>query len=379
MATWRYVARRLHGDGTSTLLDPEVPLTDVQIDDVLSGINGLSGRISPEIQRLKAEDGLPLFEENSTAIFAESEGQIHGGGILTNSSFEGPNWDLECEGFIGYWQDMPYVGEGEYFVETDTLDIVREIIDHVQGIEGSDLGLTYDNTNSGLLVGSELASEEYDPEGGSGGLTLQSQAYKLNYYSTFDLLDNIESLSEDSPFDFRERHSIGADGEIISRLEFGVPRFHRKRQDLRFAIGENIFVKPEFERNGKEYASEVYALGAGEGAKMIRGHASTPRNGKLRKVAIVEDSSMRKLKRANSVAKRELAWRNKLGDFTAVIVHDTPHSPIGSVEIGDEIYVEGKTGWIEFGGWCRVLSRTLRPDSLGVMELGVARTDRIAS
>lgn len=111
---------------------------------------------------------------------------------------------------------------------------------------------------------------------------------------------------------------------------------------------------------------------------MIRGRAIRSRD-RLRRVAIVSDSSMRRTYRANSLAQAELAWRHQLDDFTTVILRDHPHAPIGSVGVGDEIYIGGDTGWLEIGGWCRVLSRTLRPDSAGVMELNVARTDRLTS
>lgn len=376
MSDWRYIAQRFNGDGTATNIDLDVPLTDVAIDDVLSGISGLSGTISPEIARLKDSDGLPIFNEWSTAIFAEQEGQIHGGGILTHSSFNGASWELECSGLIGYWKDMPYTGNGAFYVETDTLDIVRDILDHVQNQDGGNLGLTADSTKSGLLVGSELASQEYDPEGGPGGLTLQSQAYKLAWYQDHDLLSNIDGLAEDTPFDYHERHWWSGD-EIHHHLDFGVPRIGSRRHDLRFEIGENIFVKPSVERAGEDYADEVYALGAGEGARMIRGHAWAPRR-RLRRVAVVSDSSMRRVSRANSMAQTELQWRQRLDDFTTVIVREHENAPVGAVSVGDEIYVEGDTGWVETGVWCRVLSRRIAPNAPGVMELSLARSDRLA-
>lgn len=374
---WRFIASRLNGDGTETFLDWDVPLIDPQITDSLSAPNGLSGRIAPELKRLVGSDGLPLFREWSTALYAEQDGQIHGGGILAHSGFDGASWDLECVGFVGYLKDMPYTGAGEKFVETDTLDIVRHIWSHVQAQDGGNLGMTLDPKKSGLLVGSELASEEYDPEGGAGGLTLQTQAYKLAWYQDHDLQSNLDGLAADTPFDYHERHFWEGD-TIRHHLDFGVPTIGRRREDLRFVVGENIFVRPAVDRPGEDYASEVYALGAGEGATMIRGRAIRSRD-RLRRVAIVSDSSMRRTYRANSLAQAELAWRHQLDDFTTVILRDHPHAPIGSVGVGDEIYIGGDTGWLEIGGWCRVLSRTLRPDSAGVMELNVARTDRLTS
>lgn len=375
MGDWRYLAERLNGDGTGTILDLDLPMTDVAIEDVLSSPNGLSGKIAPEVERLRAHDGRPLLEEWSTAIYAESDGVIHGGGILAHSSFNGSEWGLECVGFTGYAKDMPYTGSGAYFVETDTLDIVRHIWDHIQDQDGGDLGLILDQRKSGVQVGSELASEEYDPQGGPGGLTLQSQAYKLRWYQDHDLESNINGLADETPFDYHERHYW--DGDVIRhRLDFGVPKIYARRDDLRFTIGENIFTSPGVERSGEDYADEVYYLGAGEGSKMVRGHATGARN-RLRRVAVVSDPSIRRAGRANTLARGELQWRRSLADVTSVLVLDTPHAPIGSVTVGDEIYIEGDTGWVEIGGWFRVLSRTIRPAESASMELEITRADRI--
>jgi hypothetical protein len=79
------------------------------------------------------------------------------------------------------------------------------------------------------------------------------------------------------------------------------------------------------------------------------------------------------------MARTELKWRQNLESFSSVVVRDHKHAPIGAVSVGDEIYVEGDAGWIELGGWHRVLTRTIRPDSAGAMELGIARTDRLDS
>lgn len=374
---WRYFAERLNGDGTGTLIEPEIPLIDPEIEDVLSGPGGLSGKLAPEVARLVDSQGRPVFQEWSTAIYAEADGEIHGGGILTHSSFNGSEWDIECTGFTGYAKDMPYTGSGAYFVNTDTLDIVRYIWDHIQSQDGGNIGLEFDQTKSRLLVGSELASEEYDPEGGPGGLTLQSQAYKLRWYQDHDLSSNIDGLAEDTPFDYHERHFW--DGDVVRHyVDFGVPRLGRRRNSLRFVLGENIFAMPTLERDGDEYADEVYMLGAGEGASMIRGHAFSGRT-RLRRPTVLTDSSIRRLARANDKARGELQWRRSLDDISSVSVRNTPHAPIGAVNVGDEIYIAGNLGWVEAGAWFRVLSRTLKPQSPDVMGLELARSDRLAS
>lgn len=373
---WRYIAMRLNGDGTATTIHPELPLNNVEIQDVLSGPNTMAATLSPESPALLDSVGRPILDEWSTAIFAEYQGEIYGGGIVADCDFTGPAWNINTTGLIGYWKDMPYTGGGRFFVDEDTLNIVRAIGDHVQGQDHGNVGLEFGDTLSGVHVGHSLTAPEYDPNGPSDGLTLESQAYKLAWHADFDLLSNIDDLAEQTPFDYHERHFWDGD-DIRHVLDFGVPNLGRKRNDLRFVLGENLFVTPSFTRVGDDYANEVYLLGAGEGAKMIRGHSTTVRD-RLRRVAVITDSSVRRVGRANRMAGRELAWRKSLGDITSLTIRDHPHAPIGAIEIGDEIYVEGTAGWITFNSWCRVLSRTIHPASPGAMDVTLVRSDRIA-
>jgi hypothetical protein len=272
---------------------------------------------------------------------------------------------------------MPYTGGGRFFIKTDTLDIVRAIGDHVQTQDTGNIGLQFGSEKSGILVGSSLTADQYDPEGPGEGLTLESQAYKLAYYQDFDLLSNIDGLAQDSPFDYHERHQWEGD-TLAHYLDFGVPNLGRRRNDLRFVVGENIFMTPGYDRLGDDYANEVIFLGAGEGAATIRGHASSPRD-RLRRIAVVSDPSVRNLGRANRMADAELKWRKALGDITSLTLRDHPHAPVGSVGIGDEIYVQGTVGWVTFNTWCKVISRVIHPDKPGAMELTLVRSDRIGS
>lgn len=373
---WRYIASRLNGDGTETFLHMDVPLTDVDVSDSLSAPGSINATISPEIATLKDNVGDPLFLEWSTALYAEKDGDIRAGAIVSHCNFEGPQWGLESTGFVGYSKDMPYTGSGQYWVKTDTLDIYRAIWAHIQSNSGSDIGLTFDQRKSGLLVGSELHSEQYDPEGGSGGLTLQSQAYKLAYYQDHDLQSNLDSLASETPFDYRERHQWSADGTITHRIDFGVPTLGRRRNDLRFALGENIFEIPAVTRAGEDYASEVYFLGAGEGARTIRGHATAPR-GRLRRVAIRTDSSVRRTDQANHLAAADLQWRQRLEDLSEITALDHEHAPLGSYDLGDEIYIQGRAGWIDdIGAWYRITGISIKPEDSSASTLQVLRSDR---
>lgn len=374
---WSYIALRLNGDGTQTFLDFDVPLSGVGITDVLSGPGGLTGTIDPEYARLKDNTGQPMFQEWSTAIFAQADDEIRGGGILTHSGFDGPKWELECTGLTGYAKDMPYVGPGQFWTYTDTLDIYRAIWAHIQSQPGSNIGLTFAPTLSGKLVGSSLTQEQYDPAGGGGGLELETQAYKLRSQEHWNLEENLIGLATDTPFDYHETHYWEGE-DIKHRVDFGVPTIGERREDLRFTFGENLMVIPGVERGGEDFFNEVHVQGAGEGQKMIIGKAFGPRT-RLRRVKVMSDPDLRITGAANRAAQKELAWRMNAQDFTEVQVVDSPHASIGSVNVGDEIRVNGETGWLEADDWFRVISRTINPDDANVMQLTIARSDRLAS
>lgn len=372
---WRFFAQRIDGDGADgQILHPDLPLSDPQIEDVLTGHNSLSGTISPEFASLLGDDGRPILEEWGTAIWAEESGNIHGGGILTKSGFDGPQWSLTCTGLTGYPVDLPYA-DSIFFVETDPLDIVRHIWAHIQAQPGSNLGLVVDSTLSGLKIGTTLTQVEFDTQ--SGPVSFEAGPYKLAWYQDHNLADNLDNLASDTPFDWHEEHFWSGD-TLHHRLRLGYPNLGAKRNDLRFVIGENVHIIPSVDRDGADYADEVWMLGAGEGSAMVRGVARANIK-KLRRVAVLADPGLRSQGAVNSAAARELGFRNTLDTVSSIVVRDHPHADIGSIGVGDEIRLQGPTGWLDLDTWYRVVTRRINPFSPDRMELDLIRADRIAA
>jgi len=376
---WRYFATRLNGDGTETVLDMELPVEDVTVEDILSGDNALSCKIDPVHSRLLGPDGLPVFEEWGTGIYAENDGDIRGGGILTHSGFDGPEWTLEATGFTGYGRDLPYTGGGYKGIEVDPIDVAREIWNHIQSQPDGDLGLTFDTTTTGgkVSIGTELKQVEYDTK--SGPISFESGPYKLNFYTNHDLQGDFDDLARDTPFDYHERHFW--DGQTIRHhIDIGYPKLGRRREDLRFIFGVNIFHPVEVERDGELYASGTMVLGAGEGASMVRAIRERRTHGRrLRRIAVVVDNSIKSRKRAESRADAENQWRKNLDDIETVIVQNHRNAPLGSVAVGDEIRLEGQGDWVNVDMWVRVLGITYQPANGNTAEYTVARTDKLVS
>jgi len=377
---WRYIATRVNGDdGTETLLHADVPLENVNIEDVLSGDIGLTGTISPAISGVMADDGKPLFDEWSTVLYAEADGEIRGGGILQHSGFDdNAEWRLTCVGLTGYGRGLPYTGSGYAGVEVDPLDVVRVIWSHIQSQRGGNLGLTLGTTTTGLKIGTELKQVEFDTQ--SGPVSFEAGPVKLNFYTTHDLMGMVDDLANEHGFDYHERHAWGADGTIKHYLDFGYPQIGRKRNDLRFVYGENIFEPPSVNRDGSIYASGTLVLGAGEGASMIHAVVEQPtREHRLRRIAIVEDASIKTTNNARKRAMSENQWRSRLESIDEIIVHDHPHAPLGAAGVGDEILLQTRDDWNTLDIWVRILAISVEPASGKVASYSVARVDRLST
>lgn len=394
---WRYFATRLNGDGTETMLHPDLPIEDVTVETVLSGDNALSGKIEPVFRSLLGPDGLPLLREWSTAVYAENDGDIRGGGILTHSSMDGPQWALECVGFTGYGRDMPWTAaapvsenppgwnvpankDGSGFgVQVDPIDMARVIWQQIQRHPGGDLGLEFDDTTTGgkVKIGTKLKQVEFDTQ--SGPVSFEAGPYKLNWYTNHDLMGDFDDLAQEAPFDYVERHSWRDDGTIKHFVRIGYPKIGRRREDLRFVHGVNIFDPVAFDRDGEIYASGAMVLGAGEGASMIKSIKEPPTRpqGRLRRIAVVVDDTIKSKTKAEKRADAENAWRRTLEDLDSFVVVDHPNARLGAAQVGDEIRVEGQGDWQSVDMWVRILSIAVQPASGNVAEYRVARTDKL--
>ena len=142
--------------------------------------------------------------------------------------------------------------------------------------------------------------------------------------------------------------------------------------------GENVHIIPDVDRDGDEYADEVWMLGAGEGSAMLRGVARANIK-KLRRVAVLADPGLRHHGSVDAAAQRELGFRNVLDNVTSVVVRDHPHADITALRVGDEIRLQGPTGWLDVDAWYRVTARRINPFSPDRMELDLLRADRIAT
>lgn len=375
---WRYIAQRLTGKGPSEdiFIDGELPLESVQMTDVLSGPTQLSGKIDPEVRRLVGPDGLPLLLKGRTAIYAEHDGVIRAGAILGDPGYAGPEFGLRCSGFSGYPQGQPYT-ESWVGTRVDPTDVFREIWRHLQAQRNGNLGMVVDDTTTPVRVGRDLEVISFDPldDPDKGPISFESGPARLSWYTTEDLGEAMDKLAAETPFDYHERHEWVGD-EIHHFLDIGYPTLGRRRSDLRFVVGENISVIPRVTVG--DYATEVLALGAGEWRTMRKGLVTRPAEG-LRRAVVVTDKSRRTQRSIDRFARQELQWRTGQHSVADVVLTDHTHAPVGSLQVGDEILVQGPAGWVELEVWCRVISISIRPDDGDSQVLAIQRSDMMSA
>ena len=87
-----------------------------------------------------------------TAIYAENPNGDLYGGILVDSTFDGPRWVLDCAGFSYYPKDQPWVWEDSW-TEVDPLEVHRVIWDRFQELPSGDLGVEVDVVSSPVRIG----------------------------------------------------------------------------------------------------------------------------------------------------------------------------------------------------------------------------------
>lgn len=366
---WRYYARRMNGDGTSTPLFHGVPLSGPILDRELSGPGSFDAEIKPERARgLKTFTGDPLFVPWSTAIFAEKDGKLRNGYILTDVEDHGKSLKLSGAGFGAYPTGQPYIDEFSG-VQVDPLDVVRMLWAHTQGRLDGNLGLILDQTKSPVRWG------KVKPEGASSA---EEGPYVLGWWETHDMGKVIDDIAKTTPFDWKITHEWWQGGQDIHhQMHIGYPKLGSRRRDLRFVVGENLTM-PNIPviYQGEDYADEVMMLGAGEGRKMIRGLRARYNTGRLRRTVVVQDKTLMTQEAADRAVMEELSYRLGSPDLNELVLHDHPNAPIGSYDVGDEIEVRTKTGFHDnLDLWVRILGIQTEPEK-GTETLTVARSEK---
>lgn len=381
MSDWRYFATRLNGDGTETEVASDIPASDVSVTDALSQPDSIEFNVKPEMEELKAADGSPLFLPWSTAIYAEKDGAIRHGSIVTNLSTASNGSDLKVitRGFSSYPQGMPWTSSTKKLYQVDPADVVRTIWATLQAHPRGNLGIRLStDVRTPVRVGVKTAA--LTDTAGNVQTEAADEPVLLANYATTDLGKMIDELLEAGSIDYREEHRWTPDGRIDHFIRLAYPRMGVRRDDITFDVGVNCTTVPDVDIDADDYASECLLLGAGEGDKMIRAHAYNTNAARLRRVKVVQAKHIGRQATANTSAASRAKLMNVFNtDIKEVRVFDHPNAPLFSWNPGDEVRLQGFGGWAgTLDMWVRIMATTYSPDEFQAgAVLSVVRADRV--
>jgi hypothetical protein len=353
----------------------------IQSPSITRGMNGadqFSCNITPVDPTLQDSTGNPIVEEWRDAIYIEEGNNIKWGGLLTQSTFNGPNWNIQANGFSSYPNGRTYYLSYSQ-TNIDILDVVRELWRYVQSVSFSNIGMVVDTTKSGVKLGNTTESVSTSTTSASGVSTTtttnQIVPYTLDWSNSVDCGQEISNLAEQCPFDFTEYHAWtdATKTAVNHRLALKYPRLGVRQQSLRFVEGENIIQPPQITRDGTSYANYIEVLGAGTGTSTKRSYLAIS-DGHLRRDADYQDQTLSSDAACATMASSIMPSYNGLDTVSQIIIKDHPHARFGSFDVGDDILVQVGSYWRTLSVWSRITSYTQDPTT-NQMTLQLSRSD----
>ena len=384
MSNWRFIVTKPDGNGSESLITTELPAESVSITVSLSAPCDIQFTLPIHFRELMGSDGTPVFQTWGTCIYAERDGRILSGAIVDEIDATGSKLNVSAIGFTGYLEDMPYMGEYAAY-DADPLNLARLIWAHVQAQPGGNLALSVSGLRSNRRIGTKgHAAFRGRPEikDVAGNVVtkaipprpeIKDEPFLLSWYQTTNLLDDFNKLSKVTPFDYAERHFWS--GDIIAHhLDLGHPVLGRRREDLRFVLGENLRVAPKIYQSGDDYASEVMLLGAGEGSKQVKSVSNRADSNRLRRVSVLSDPGIPTASLAKAMTDNELRYRTGMPSVADMTVLDHPNAPFGTFDVGDSIFVQASNSWFaDTDMWVRITSITYTPGEGETAKLTVVK------
>lgn len=370
--TTRFIAQNIL---TGQFLHWDLPITDPLITLTLSGPTAISGKLDPE--EPSVADLLQVgLEPWACWLHVETDGEVRASGILQPWQIDGDLLSIEAVGPSAYPHGIPYLAELSG-IQVDPADIVRAIWAHLQAYPDGRLNVVVTGTTPVKIGTPAYTTPKLDPDGRpekdeDGEIIMEeveAEPYELVWWEGTDCGSEIDNLAQETPFDYAERCAWNADHSGVDHwIDIGYPRCGTRRDDLRFATGENVTGASPVEEIDDQYASQVVLYGKGEGSSAVQGYAGRPLRTRLRRVAVIQDATVGTDARANALARDDLERRQALTDVTDLEV-DARHinAQFGTYRPGDDIPIDVEVGWLgRLRQWERILSITYSPDSEAV-------------
>lgn len=215
--------------------------------------------------------------------------------------------------------------------------------------------------------------------GPSEPVVTPAKPYELMWWDAPNIGQELNSLAQETPFDFVERTSWNASRTDVSLyLDFGYPRIGKKQTNLEFIQGQNILDVVPVKEASSTFASAVIVIGAGEGRDTIRGFAGRRHLKRVYRTVVIVDKTIKSVAAAQARALNELNWRqSQMLELAEITIDATADgAPLGSFDVGDDILPQVYVPWLggELSLWHRIINYTYKP-SRDLITLTLARSD----
>lgn len=394
----RYIVERIR-DGK--FLDLELPITVSSSSRALSGPGTFAGSLEPDVGAVRDGDGNLLLDPYSTFIHEEADGVIRNTWLVTRSEMNGEVWSVEGAGFSRFFDGMPYTGVFRG-VQVDPVDVARHVIEKAQSQSRANIGVTVvgsskvrvgtdsDNRVSAaksvlddakqFLAGRKelLAEAKAEAKKNPSGLnkaavkSYESQvkdatkgktaaedalskakekadadggAWKILWWDLPDTLEAFNEAVEAAGMEWVEWSGWSADKSRVLKEIRVTSTVGKQRNDLLFVEGDNIVETVVVSDDASEYANQVYAVGAGEGAKALRFTVAV-NDGRRLKPHILDAKHVTKKSVLEKLARAELAARSQHLRVEDIRVVDHPNAEFGTFGVGDRILVDCDVDWL---------------------------------
>lgn len=352
---WRYWAQHAL---TGAQLHPALPLSNVEFGRELNGPGSLSGTLSPRWLQASGDFLIPSV----ALIYAEADGLIRWGGLVWSLEAEDRELRVEAAGWSSYLTKRhdhhgELRGRGPY-VNQDPCNIIRDIWAYAQEQPDGNLGVVVDTTTSSAKVGTT------------------AEPWHSYWYEAPTLGDQIDDLVGEAGAPQYSCHTeYQTNGTVKRRILLGYPRLGARRRDISFSTGVNIVEPPKPSYSGDDFATTIIATGSGEGTA-TRFCVDSVRDGGLRMESVLQLPTINGTDTLGRRAAAERRRRQIMGEIDSITIRDHPNAPLGSWQIGDDVFVSVRNDWADWSGWCRIIAESYRPsDAPDQAVLSLARAD----
>lgn len=205
--------RILFCDLRSDRLIDALPVHGLTLDDWIGKTGALSGSIPVPNADVAARVRAAVIP-GRTAVWVERGRAIWWGGILWTADVESDargflSVGIQCGGWESYL-DHRVIYDTQEAAGVDQFDIVRQLVDYVQGLDGGDIGITYDAHTSGVL---------------------RDRTYlRYDHHTVREVIDQLAAV--ENGFEWRIASYRDGDGRRVKRLRLGHPVIRSGTSDV---------------------------------------------------------------------------------------------------------------------------------------------------